>query len=198
MVNTIKEKIREIFRKLELSKINYLNHKFKKYIIKYEETKDTLKIFNSNGDFKVVEKTIPNKVKVMEIIKDHQKEIDEKMNLYEKTHDDNLIILLSSALLLIVLACVFIFSFFVGSYIFLLLALISFSITFSLFCVNTYKIILFREEIKRLKLIKENKDILNDNELKDILIDSFKIVKDKIYTALIKIFDIFENKRVKS
>lgn len=198
MINTIKRKIKEILRKLELSKINYLNHKFKKYIIKFEENENELKIFNSNGDYKVVEKTIANKVKLMEIIKEHQKEIEEKIDLYEKTHDDNIIILLSSALLLIVLSCVFIFSFFVGSYIFLLLSLISFSITISLFTINTYKIILFREEIKRLKMIKENKNILNDNELKDIIIDSIVILKDKIYKTIIKIFDIFENKRVKS
>ena len=43
--------------------------------------------------------------------------------------DDNLIVLLSTSLLLIVLGCVFMFSFFVGSYMFLLLSLSAFSIT---------------------------------------------------------------------
>lgn len=198
MVNTIKNKIKDIYRKVELSKINYLNHKFKKYIVKCEENKNELKIFNSNGDYKIVKNTIANKVKVMEIIKDHKKEIDNKINYYEGMSEDNKIVILSSAFLICVLACVFIFSFFVGSYIFLVLSLITFSITLSLFSINTYKIILLREEVKRLKLIKDNKDILNDNELKDLLMDSFVILKKIFYNVLSKIIDVFDGKKVKS
>ena len=198
MVNTIKNKIKELYRKINLSKINYFNHKFKKYIIKYEEKKDKLKIYNSNGDFKIVNNTIPNKVKIMEIIKEHQKEIDYRINYYDNNKDDYKIIILLSSFFLCVLGCVFIFSFFVGSYLFLLLSLISFSITFTLFIINTYKNFMFREEIKRLKLIKENKNILNDDELKDIILDLFKIIKNYFYSVIIKILDMFETKKVKS
>lgn len=198
MINTIKEIIEKIFLRIKLSKINYLNHKFKKYIVKYEEKKDKLKIYNSNGDYKIIENTIPNKVKVMEIIKEHKIEIDEKITQYENKKDDNLIILLSTAFLLIVLGFVFIFSFFVGSYVFLVLSLIAFSITLVLFSINTYKILLFREEIKRLNLIKDNKDIFNNNEIKEIILDSIIIIKDKIYSVILKIFEILDNKKVKS
>lgn len=198
MVNTIKEKLKEIHMKLELSKINYLNRKFKKYIVKYEEKKDKLIIYNSNGDYKMVDKTIANKIKVMEIIKDHQKEIEDKINYYESNKDDYKIIILSSSILLTVLGFVVIFSFFVGSYAFLLLSLIAFSITLSLYIINTYKIILFREEVKRLKLIKNAKNILNDNEIKDIIIDSFTIIKNQFYNIISKLIDIIDNKRVKS
>ena len=79
MINTIKENIKEIYRKINLSKINYLNHKFKKYIVKYEEKNNKIKIYNSNGDYKLVENTIPNKVKIMEIIKEHKKEMENKI-----------------------------------------------------------------------------------------------------------------------
>lgn len=198
MINAIKEKMKKTFLKIKLSKINYLNHKFKKYIVKYEVKKDKIKIYNSNGDYKIIDNTIANKVKVMEIIKDHQKEIDEKTQNYYDRKDDNLIILFSTSLLLIVLGFVFLFSFFVGSYIFLLLSLISFSITLILFTINTYKIMLFREEIKRLNLIKENKDIFNNNELKEIIFDSITIVEDKIYNLILRIFDILDSKKVKS
>ena len=198
MVNTIKNRIKEIYRKIELSKINYFNHKFKKYIVKYEESKNELKIFNSNGEYKVVKNCIANKVKVMEIIKEHQKEIDKKIQYYEEISEDNKLILISSAFLLFVLGCVFMFSFFVGSYLFLLLALIAFSITLLLFSINTYKIILLREEVKRLKLIKDNNNILNDSELKDIIMDSFIILKNKFYSVLTKFIDTFDKKRIKS
>ena len=198
MVNTIKNKLKELYRKINLSKINYLNHKFKKYIIKFEEKKDKIKIFNSNGDFKIVDNTIANKVKVMEIIKEHKREIDDKIVYYENNKEDYKIVILSSSFFICVLGCVFVFSFFVGSYIFLLLALIAFSITLTLYSINIYKNILFREEVKRLKLIRENKDILNDDELKDIIIDTFIIIKKYFYGVLIKLFELFENKKVKS
>lgn len=198
MINTIKEIIEKIFLRIKLSKINYLNHKFKKYIVKYEEKKDKLKIYNSNGDYKIIENTIPNKVKVMEIIKEHKIEIDEKITQYENKKDDNLIILLSTAFLLIVLGFVFIFSFFVGSYVFLVLSLIAFSITLVLFSINTYKILLFREEIKRLKLIRQNKNIFKNSELKEMIFDSLIIIKDKIYNVILKIFEILDSKKVKS
>ena len=175
-----------------------MTHKFKKYIVKYEEKKDKLKIYNSNGDFKIIDNTIPNKVKVMEIIKDHKIDMDINIEKYENKKEDNLIIILSSAFLLIVLGFVFLFSFFVGSYIFLTLSLISFIITLILFIINTYKIILFREEIKRLKLIKDNKDIFDSSELRDIIFDSIIILKDKIYNVILKCFELLDNKKVKS
>ena len=196
MVNTIKDKVKELYRKICLSKINYLNHKFKKYIVKYEEQNNILKIYNSNGDFKYVDNNIANKVKIMEIIKEHHNEIDDKINYYESNKEDYKIIILLNAFLLCILGCVFIFSFFVGSYVFLLLSLFAFSINLTLFTVNTYKNVLFREEVKRLKLIKENKDILNDDEFLNIIFDSFVILKKGFYTLLMKIFELFENKKV--
>lgn len=83
MISTIIEKLKLIIKRIELSKINYLNHKFKKYIIGYEEKGDKIKILNSNGDYKFVNNNIPNKVKIMDIIKSHEKEINNKINYYE-------------------------------------------------------------------------------------------------------------------
>ena len=156
MIETIISKIKLFFKKLEVSKINYLNHKFKKYIIKYEEDKDNIKIYNSCGDYKIVKNTIPNKVNIMEIIKDHENEIQERINDYYKNEEDYKIIIISSALILIALGCTFIFSFFVGSYILFTLTLLSFVSMLVMFSMNTYNILINREEIKRLKNIKNN------------------------------------------
>lgn len=197
MIKTIIESMKLIFKKIELSKINYLNHKFKKYIIGYEEKGDKIKIINSTGDSKFVENNIPNKVKIMDIIKDHEIEIKNKLNYYENKKDDYKIIILSSGLFLLVLGALFIFSFFVGSYILLLLTLISFSISLVLFGMNTYKIVIFREEIKRLKYIKNNKNIYNENELKDIILDGFTYVKKYFYEFILKIITLVDNIKVK-
>ena len=197
MIKTIIESMKLIFKKIELSKINYLNHKFKKYIIGYEEKGDKIKIINSTGDSKFVENNIPNKVKIMDIIKDHEIEIKNKLNYYEIKKDDYKIIIISSRLFLLVLGALFIFSFFVGSYILLLLTLISFSISLVLFGMNTYKIVIFREEIKRLKYIKNNKNIYNENELKDIILDGFTYVKKYFYEFILKIITLVDNIKVK-
>lgn len=197
MIKTIIESMKLIFKKIELSKINYLNHKFKKYIIGYEEKGDKIKILNSTGDSKVVDNNIPNKVKIMDIIKDHEVEMKNKINYYENKKDDYKIIILSSGLFLLVLGALFIFSFFVGSYILLLLTLISFSISLVLFGMNTYKIVIFREEIKRLKYIKNNKNIYSDNELKDIILDGFTYVKKYFYELILRIITLVDNIKVK-
>lgn len=197
MIKTIIESMKLIIKKIELSKINYLNHKFKKYIIGYEEKGDKIKIINSTGDSKFVENNIPNKVKIMDIIKDHEIEIKNKINYYENKKDDYKIIILSSGLFLLVLGALFIFSFFVGSYILLLLTLISFSISLVLFGMNTYKIVIFREEIKRLKYIKNNKNIYSENELKDIIVDCLTYVKKYFYELILKIITLVDNIKVK-
>lgn len=198
MISTIIEKLKLIIKRIELSKINYLNHKFKKYIIGYEEKGDKIKILNSNGDYKFVNNNIPNKVKIMDIIKSHEKEINNKINYYENEKEDYKIIIISSGLFLLVLGALFIFSFFVGSYTLLLLTLLAFLISLVLFCMNTYKIIIFREEIKRLKLIKNNKNIYNDNELKDMVIDGFTYIKKYFYELVLKIITLVDNIKLKS
>lgn len=197
MIKTIIESMKLIIKKIELSKINYLNHKFKKYITGYEEKGDKIKIINSTGDSKVVDNNIPNKVKIMDIIKDHEVEMKNKINYYENKKDDYKIIILSSGLFLLVLGALFIFSFFVGSYILLLLTLISFSISLVLFSINTYKTLIFREEIKRLKYIKDNKNIYSENELKDIILDGFTYVKKYFYELILKIITLVDNIKVK-
>ena len=55
---------------------------------------------------------------------------------------------------------------------------------------------MFREEIKRLVYIKEEHEInYDDNELKEIAIDSFKVVRNKFYSGLEKIIDILDKKQ---
>ena len=197
MIETIIKKVKLFLRKLEVSKINYLNHKFKKYIIKYEEDKDNIKIYNSCGDYKIVKNTVPNKVKIMEIIKDHENEINERIEDYNNNKEDYKIIIISSALLLFALGCTFVFSFFVGSYILFFLTLFSFIIMLIMFSLNTYNTFINREEIKRLRNIKNNKIVLDDKELSNILKDSFTYIKTYFYEIILKIIDLIDDIKVK-
>lgn len=197
MIETILEKIKLFFKKVELSKINYLNHKFKKYIVKYEEDGENLKIYNSCGNYKIVKNTIPNKVKVMEIIKDHKKEIEDKISNYQNNKDDYKIIIISSGLILIALGFTFVFSFFVGSYILFTLTLISFISMLIMFSMNLYNIIMAREEVHRLESIKNDKIELDEKELKNILKDSFTYIKNGLYEIILKIMDLIDGKKIK-
>ena len=196
-MNKVIDLIKKIFTKIKLSKINFLNKKFKKYIIKYQIENSKIKITNSNGDFKIVDNTVPNKVKVMEIIKEHEKEIDKRITNYEDVKEDKKIIIMSSGLLLCFLGVLLIFSFFVGNFVLFYLAVISFSISLTLFLINTYKILMNREEIKRLKLIRENKDIYESDELKEIFVDSLSYIKNYFYELVEKIINIFEKNKSK-
>ena len=197
MIETIVEKIKLFLKKVEVSKINYLNHKFKNYIIKFEENGENLKIYNSCGNYKIVKNTIPNKVKVMEIIKDHKKEIEDKITNYQNNKDDYKIIIISSGLILIALGFTFVFSFFVGSYILFILTLVSFISMLIMFSMNLYNIIITREEVHRLESVKDNKIVLDEKELKNILKDSFTYIKNGVYEIILKIIDLIDGIKIK-
>ncbi|MBQ3021167.1 MAG: hypothetical protein IJD92_02975 [Bacilli bacterium] len=175
----------------------FFNHKFKKYIINYEIKNNKIKIINSYGEFKEVDNNVKNKVKVMEVISDHKKEITEKINYYDNKRNDYIFIIFSSLLFILFLGFICLFSFFTGSYIFLLLSIVSFSISLVVFSSNLYNILLFRKEVKRLVNAIENKNFADNNEFKEIILDSFIFVKNYIYNVLIKIISLFENIKVK-
>lgn len=189
--------IKNIIYKFKLSKINYLNHKFKKYIIKFEEIGDKIKIYNSSNDYKLVDNNIVNKVKLLEIIKEHKEEIDKKVDYYNNFKDDYQIIIIVNASILITLGVLFGISFFFGSSILLMISFVSFVISLYLFSLYTYKILLFREEVKRLVYIRENKDILDRNELGELCLDTFIILKDKFYNIVLKIMNVIDDIKVK-
>lgn len=193
-MNSLINFLKTIINKIKLSKINFLNSKFKKFIIKYEEQGNKIKIYNSNGDYKLVENNIPNKVKIMEIIKDHKIEIEKRISYYNDKKDDYKIIILTSGLILIILGFLFVFSFFFGIYALLIVSLLSFSVALYLFSLNTYKILIFREEIKRLNSIKNNKLELDSDELKELIIDMSTLIKSRIYSLILKIYKKTENK----
>ena len=197
MINTIKKYVDLLIKRVELSKINFLNHKFRKYIIKYEIIGDKIKIYNSNGDYKFVDNTIPNKVKIMEIIKDHEQEINKEIEYYKNNKEDYKIIIITSSLILNVLGFLFIFSFFVGNYLLFILSLISFISSLVIYIAFLYKTILFREEVRRLINIKNNNIYFNDNELIDFFKDIFIYIKNYFYGIILKISDIFDNIKVK-
>ena len=133
----------------------------------------------------------------MEIIKDHENEINERIEDYNNNKEDYKIIIISSALLLFALGCTFVFSFFVGSYILFFLTLFSFIIMLIMFSLNTYNTFINREEIKRLENIKNNKIILDDKELKSVFKDSFIYLKNYFYEIILKIIDLIDDIKVK-
>ena len=197
MIKTIKNYIKSIIKKIELGKINFLNHKFKKFIIKYEIKDDKIFVYNSNGNYKLVDNSIPNKVKIMEIIKEHKSIIDKEIKYYEENREDYKIILLSSSLLVIVLGFLFLFSFFLGNYLLFTVTLLSFITSLTLFTIYTYKTLIFRAEVKRLMDIKHNKLILDNNELISIIEDTIKYIKNYFYESILKLMNLFDNIKIK-
>ena len=189
--------LKGLYRKIQLSKINFLNHKFKKYIIKYEENGKKIKVYNSNGDYKYVDNTIANKVKIMEIIKDHNIEIDNEISFYKNNINDYKFIIIFSLLILIVLGLFTLFTFFIGNNILFIVANLIFLTTLLLSMFNIYKIYIFREEVKRLETIKNNKLVLDDEEVLTLIKDATVYIKNYLYEIILKVLDIFDGKKSK-
>lgn len=178
--------INNIINKIRFSKMNVFNKYFNKYIIKYEEYEDKLKIINSNGDFKIVSNNIPNKVKTMEILREHKKIITKKIENYENKKEDYKIIILSSSFILCVLGCLTLVGFFFGSYELLILAIVSFVISLYLYLSNIFKIFILREENIKLKSILET----NGEVFKEVgeftLSNPFGLLKNKLNSLFVK------------
>ena len=145
-MSKILEQLKKMFDKIKTKLFNY-----KKYIIKFEILDDKLKILNSDNEYTYVDNSLKNKVKLMEIIKEHKEEIDLKIIYYEKKKEDYEIILFVNAFVLIALGFIFIFSFFIGDIMFFLLALTITCMYLLIFINYTSRILTFKEEIKRLK-----------------------------------------------
>lgn len=193
-MDKIKRMFSILLKKIELKRINFLNHKFKKYIVKFEEDKNKLKIYNSNGDYKVVENSILNKVKCMDIIKLHQKEIEEKINYYDNLKDDYKIVIIASLVITIFLAFFFMFSFFLGNLPLLIIVSLIYIISFICTFTYIYNICLFREEVKRLKCIMENKNYYDDDELITLMKDTFTYIKGAISNLYLKSINFIDKK----
>ena len=155
-----------------LSNLQNKFKKTKKYIIKYEEVNDKIKIYNSNNEYRYIENTIPNKIKIIEIIKDHKEEINTKINYYDIKKDDYKIIFIINELILLFLGCIFLFSFFIGESLLFIMSLIMISVYSLIFINYAYRILLFRSEIKKLKnlYVEETKINLFD-KIKNIKIN---------------------------
>ena len=194
MIKEIRNIFNTILKRIKLKKINFLNHKFKKYIVKFEEEDNNLKIYNSNGDYKIVENNILNKVKAMEIINVHNKEIDEKINYYDNKKEDYKFIILLNSLILLFFGFFFIISFFLGNYVIFFFILLSYILSFIISSIYFYNIILFREEVKRLKYIKEDKLVYDDYEIINLFKDVFSYIKLSFKECLLRISNLFERR----
>ena len=132
-----------------ISLINKL-FKFKKYIIAYEIVGDKIKILDSSNEYRFVDNSFYNKVKLNEIIKEHKEEIDLKISYYENKKGEYEIILFINAFILVVLGFIFIFSFFIGDILFFILAFTIIGLYLLIYINYSSQILIFREEIKRL------------------------------------------------
>ena len=132
------------------------SHKFKKYLIAYKEVGKKIEIYNSYNEQQYVENTIMNKIKIIEIIKEHREEILKKIKYYDEIQKEYMIILTCNIVILLSLGLILLCSFFVGDKIFFILSLVILSVYVLIFINYFYKIILFKKEIKILKNIKSN------------------------------------------
>lgn len=161
-----------VLRKIRCLKNKFFGRNYKKYIIKFEEVEGKIKICNSLNEYRYINNSVVNKVKLMEIIKDHKEEINNKIEYYYNKREDYKIIFLANEIALLILGCIFLFSFFIGDTIFFLMSLFILSIYLLIFINYSYRILLLREEVKRLEsLYEEEYSYVFFENLKKLIVD---------------------------
>lgn len=136
---------------LDKKKKGYLYHKFTKYIVDYKIEGDKIRIYSNLGKSRVVKNTRPNQVKLNQTIIRNKIDIANKIDDYEATSKERVIVLLFNSLLLTISGGVVPLTFFIGNYALFIISILIFSLASlatSIIALNYYVLIC---EIKNLK-----------------------------------------------
>ena len=146
-------KIKEISERMEQKRMAYLTAKFERFIVDYKIEGDHIKVISNVGDYRIIKNTKSNRAKVYHAIIENKINISKKIDAYEKSEKERLVIFSINILLLCFMGAIVPASFFMGSYLLFMLAIIFFTFcvfTVSISGVNYYVI---ASEIRNLKFI---------------------------------------------
>ncbi len=143
----------KVLKDLDKKKKGYLYNRFTKYIVEYKLEGGKIRVYSNLGKSRVVKNTRPNQVKINQTIIRNKINIANKIDEYEATSKERVIVILFNSFLLICSGGMVPLTFFIGNYILFILAILIFSIATiatSIIALNYYVLI---SEIKNLKNI---------------------------------------------
>lgn len=145
--------INKVFKELDKKKKGYLYNHFTKYIVEYKLEGDKIRVYSNLGKSRIVENTRQNQIKINQTIVRNKINIAKKIDEYEATGKERVLVLLFNSFLLICSGAMIPLTFFIGNYVLFILSILIFSISTvatSIIALNYYVLI---SEIKNLKNI---------------------------------------------
>lgn len=161
----------EVFGILE----NTNNYFFNKYVVDYKIEGDNVKVISNTGKYRSVKNTKSNLSKINHKIIKNKIEIAKKIDEYENSSYERLIVLLVNILLVVSCGILIPLSFFTGIYAFFLLSTLSFSISVITTLSSGFDYYILVKEIQSLKKITGYK---KENEFK-LPIINVKYIKSR-------------------
>lgn len=143
----------KLLKKLDRKKKEILYHHYTKYITDYKIEGDNIRIYSSIGGSRLVKNTKENQAKLNRVIVQSKIDIAGKIDKYEKTSSERLLVLLLNIAFLSLSGMFIPLTFFIGNYVIFLLSIIIFSfatLTTSIITLDYYFIV---KEVSHLKMI---------------------------------------------
>lgn len=143
----------KLLKELDKRRKKYLYPKFTKYVVDYKIEGDNIRVYSNLGKSRIIKNTRPNQVKLNQTIIKNKIDIANKIDEYEATSKERVMVILFNSLLLIASGGMIPLTFFIGNYFLFFIAIFIFSIASlatSIISLNYYVLI---SEIKNLKNI---------------------------------------------
>lgn len=146
------ESVSDLYGDFITKKNNYVNNHIDRYVIRYEVIdSDHIKVWNNINKYRVVRNTSDNLKKLDRVIIKNKVNIAHKIDEYEEESNERTKVLLLNTLLICISGSFVFLSLFLGSYLIILLSLISFSMSIILGSINSLQTYLLISEMRNLK-----------------------------------------------
>lgn len=159
---------KELLKEIDLKAQAALNKSVMKYIINYEIVDDHIKVISSTGDYRIVKNTSSNIKKINQAIVKNKVAIAARIDEYEDTYVERIVVLLMSLFLVSGSGVLIPFTFFIGNLFIFSLAVLLFSFSVIIVASRIIEYSLLVKNIKQLKKVTGYKRE-NEFELKNII-----------------------------
>lgn len=153
--------IKTMFKKLQNNRDEAIKGRFTKYVVDYAIEGDRVRVISNTGKSRLVKKTHTNLNKINHAIIKNKIDIANKIDNYEDTNKERLIVLLFNIMFLCVAGVFIPFSFFTGKIFFFLLAVLLFAMTViatSVIAIDYYILALEIQNLKRITGYKKENE----------------------------------------
>lgn len=143
----------QVLNKLSNKHKKNLFHRFTKYIVDYKIEDNNLRVYSNLGKSRLIKNTRSNQVKLNKIIIRNKIDIANKIDEYENTSNERLIVFIINMVFLSLAGIMVPITLFIGNYILFLLSIILFSFSTITTSIIMYDYYVLLSEIKNLKNI---------------------------------------------